>query len=260
MYCAKCGTKLPSDTDICPKCGARGRGAAKTGRVSHSRLVLFVALAICTVAVVAVLERGALWKSSHMSSTNGASLVENVHSVQPHIWHAAAAEVPIANMLLLPKADAGFVGRWGGHVHLQPAQQDMRYASMPRVPMSYYFGQQNGVVFLKTNVYGDPQWPVVKTGVKVITPKSIEFRLDSVCKSCTPPVRQQEVTRLTLMSTRQLQAECYTYAYSSGDGHAELIYKGVLHLLTPDELAAIDREVENKGKLLTTINSRLPVH
>ena len=108
-------------------------------------------------------------------------------------------------MFLLPSADTGFVGSWGGYVHLQPGPQNAS-ATMQDIPMSYYLGEQNGVVFLKTSVYGDPKWPVVKSAVKVLTPTSIEFKLDSVCASCTPPVKQQEVTRLTLIGNKQLEA------------------------------------------------------
>lgn len=131
---------------------------------------------------------------------------------------------------------------------------------MRDVPMSYYFGERNGVVFLKTDVYGDPQWPVIKTGVKVLGPDSIEFRIDSMCKNCVPGQRQQEVTRLTLKGKNELAAEVYTYSYTSGDGHIELVYTGTLHLLDPQQLAALDREVEHNGKLLTKINSTIQVN
>jgi hypothetical protein len=259
MYCTKCAAKLPANTAACPSCGAPVLSARGSRTTSRKRLVLLVALValLLIVAIVAGLERGGLW---YGRSAQRANLLEAAHSVRPHTWNAAAPEIPMANLLLLPKADNGFAGSWGGHLRVQADPQDMRYVSTPEVPMSYYFGEQNGVVFLKTNVYGNPQWPVVKTGVKVLTPKSIEFRLDSLCNSCAPPVRQQEVTRLTLINPRQLQAQCYSYAYSIGDGHVELTYNGVLHLLTPDELAAIDREVQRNGKLLTTIDSKVAAH
>jgi hypothetical protein len=208
---------------------------------------------IVIAAVIVVFERGA-----HQSSADSANLLEAVHSVQPHAWHQAASGGP-AGLFLLPNADTGFVGSWGGYVQLQPGAQNAASAGMQQIPMSYYLGEQNGVVFLKTSVYGDPKWPVVKSAVRVLSPKSIEIKLDLECESCTPPVKQQEVTRLTLIDKQKLEAESDSYAYFSGDGHAELTYKGTLSLLTPDQLAAIDHAVEHDGKLLTTINTKQPV-
>ena len=199
------------------------------------------------------------WNGDRPSVANNANLLETIHSVEPHTWHAAAA-IPAAGLMLLPKANSAFVGSWGGYVQVQSKPNSRRFVALSKMPMSYYFGEQNGVVFLKTNVYGNPQWPVVKTAVKVLTPTSVEFKLDSICKSCPSPVRQQEITRLTLTDNHELRAHCYTYAYASGDGQVQLEYKGVLRLLTADELAAIDKAVENKGKLLTTINSKVAVH
>lgn len=260
MYCTKCGVKIPSDTGVCPGCGARVPGPRTSRPAFRKRFVFWAALValLCIGLAAAVFEHGGRWNTTHPA--NDANLLEAVHSVRPHTWNAATAEIPMANMLLLPQADSGFVGSWGGHVRVQATPRDMRYVSMRKVPMSYYFGERNGVVFLKTSVYGDPQWPVVKTGVKVLTPRSIEFRLDSICKSCTPQVRQQEITRLTLMNKRQLKAQCYTYAYSRGDGHVELTYKGTLSLLNSSALAAIDREVRRNGKFLKAIDSKIAVH
>ncbi len=204
------------------------------------------------VAAIAVLKRGA-----NHSSADNANLLEAAHSVQPHTWHQAAAGAP-AGLFLLPSADTGFVGSWGGYVHLQPGPENAG-ATMQDIPMSYYLGEQNGVVFLKTSVYGNPKWPVVKSAVKVLSPKSIEFKLDSECASCTPPVKQQEVTRLTLVHKNQLEAESDSYADFTGAGHTQLSYKGTLRLMTPDELSSIDHAVEHDGKLLTTINSKQPV-
>lgn len=202
------------------------------------------------VAAVAVLKRGA-----NQSSADNANLLAAAHTVQPHGQTAAGAP---AGLFLLPSANTGFVGSWGGYVHLQPGPQNAS-ATMQDVPMSYYLGEQNGVVFLKTSVYGDPKWPVVKSAVKVLTPTSIEFKLDSECASCTPPVKQQEVTRLTLIGNKQLEATSDSYADFAGAGHTQLSYKGTLRPMTPDELSSIDHAVEHGGKLLTTINSKQPV-
>ncbi|HLH75400.1 MAG TPA: hypothetical protein VKV28_01215 [Candidatus Binataceae bacterium] len=194
-------------------------------------------------------------RTAAVAAARDANILEGAHSVRPHLSNAAAGPA-MSDLFLLPKVDQGFAGSWGGHVQIQAATSQMSYAQSSDVAMSYYFGERNGVVFLKTNVYGDPQWPVVKTAVKVIDPKTIEFRLDSLCRSCTPEVRQQEVTRLTLIDHQHMRAHCYTYAYSVGDGHAQLNYEGILHLLTPAELAAIDREVQRGNSLLSTINSK----
>ena len=90
-------------------------------------------------------------------------------------------------------------------------------------------------------------------------PTSIEFKLDSECASCTPPVKQQEVTRLKLIGNKQLEATSDSYADFAGEGHTQLSYKGTLRPMTPDELSSIDHAVEHDGKLLTTINSKQPV-
>jgi hypothetical protein len=182
-----------------------------------------------------------------------ANLLETAHSVRPHTWQATSSDLPTANLTYLPKADTGFVGSWGGHLRVQATPGEMNDVAMTVVPDSYYFGERNGVVFIKTNVYGNPQWPVLSS-------RSIEFRIDSVCRICAPPERQQEVTRLALISPKQLAARVYVYSYRSGGGHVELTYQGTLHLLTPDELAAIDREVERDGKLVTRINSTIPIN
>jgi hypothetical protein len=78
-----------------------------------------------------------------------------------------------------------------------------------------------------------------------------------MCSSCTPPVRQQEITQLTL-NNGALEADSNTYAYASGDGHVQFDYKGTLRPLNPQELAALDREVERDGTFLKSINSKVP--
>ncbi len=238
----------------CPRCGARA-GSFTADPESSPLKKLFLIPAACLAAILAV--AAAVWFAGHRQS---AELLEAAPSVRPHSWHAASTDLPSANLMYLPKADSGFVGSWGGHLRVQAPPGEMREVTMAVVPDSYYFGERNGVVFIKTNVYGNPQWPVVKTGVKVLNSRSIEFRIDSICKSCAPPQRQQEVTRLTLINPQQLAARVYAYSYRSGDGHVELTYKGTLHLLTPNELAAIDREVERDGKFLTRINRKIPIN
>lgn len=255
MFCTKCGANLPPGTTICPRCGA-ARSGGESSR--PRRLILLGAALFGLVALGAIIATQLLQprRPAMVATAAEANLLEGTHSVRPHLSNAAAGPA-MPNLFLLPKADQGFAGSWGGHVQIQAASSQMGYAQTSEVAMSYYFGERNGVVFLKTNVYGDPQWPVVKSAVKVIDPHTIEFRLDSLCRSCTPQVRQQEVTRLTLLDHQHMRAHCYTYAYSVGDGHVALNYEGTLHLLTPAELAAIDREVQRNNSLLTTINSKM---
>jgi hypothetical protein len=251
MFCTKCGANLPSDATICPACGA-ARGS-RGG--SHLRRWMLLGVALFGLLALGAIIATQLFHSGRTVAAAGANLLEGTHSVRPHLSNAAAGPA-MPNLFLLPKADRGFAGSWGGHVQIQAATSQLGYAQSSEVAMSYYFGERNGVVFLKTNVYGDPKWPVVKTAVKVIDPKTIELRLDSLCRSCAPQVRQQEVTRLTLIDRQHMRAHCYTYAYSVGDGHVQLNYDGTLHLLTAAELAAIDREVQRGNSLLSTINSR----
>jgi ribosomal protein L40E len=252
MYCTKCGARLPTNTDTCLRCGAHFHASRPARQAARGKLALFSSLvAIFVIAAIVVFERG-----PRQSSAAGANLLEAVQSVRPHAWHQAATGP--AGLFLLPNVDTGFVGSWGGYAKLQPGQ-NAASATVQQIPMSYYLGEQNGVVFLKTSVYGDPKWPVVKSAVRVLSPKSVEIKLDSECESCTPPVKQQEITRLALINKEKLEAECDSYAYFKGDGHVDLSYKGTLSLLTPDQLAAIDHAVEHDGKLLTTINSKQPV-
>jgi hypothetical protein len=198
--------------------------------------------------------------TTEATTASGVGMLEAAHPVRPHMLHNDDAVVPVADLMLLPKAATGFVGTWGGTLKVQAAPDQMQYVVMKKAPASYYFGERDGVVFIKTDVYGDPQWPVVKTGVKVLNPRSVQFRIDSECKSCQPSERQQEVTTLTLVSPKEVDAQVSTYCYRSGDGYVQLNYSGKMHLLTPEELAAINREVERDGKLLTRINSKVSVN
>ncbi len=257
MFCTKCGVKLLPGAAICSRCGARLRPTLDAP--SKSSLPKKLGLTALGCLIVFFVGMSVIRNSFFTGRSSGADLLEAAHSVRPHSWRAASADLPATSLMYLPKADAGFVGSWGGDLRVQPAAGEMKYVAAKVAPASYYFGERNGVVFISTNVYGDPQWPVVKTGVKVLNSRSIEFRIDSICKNCSLPERQQEVTRLTLVNPKEVDAEVYTYGYRSSDGHVELTYKGRLHLLTPSELAAINREVEQSGKLLTRIDSKVSV-
>ena len=260
MYCRKCGTKIQSQARGCPTCGAVIGQNAPSGGGRRRTAMTALGGAVALAALVAFgLDRGGFF-GGRVAPGGGANLAVADHQVRAHSWNAAAAEIPAANLLYLPHADRGFVGSWGGSVHIVSVTGDARSATTSNVPMSYFFGERNGEVYLKTRVYGDPKWPVVKTAVKVLGPKSVEFTLNSVCPSCMPPVSQTEKTRLTLTSANQLDAQCDTYAFASGGGHVDLKYAGVLHPLTQRELAQIDAQVRQQGKLLTTIDSKVPVN
>jgi hypothetical protein len=198
----------------------------------------------------------------HFGFTHSASspqLIESVHSPALSAPGAASAGLSGANLMFLPKANLSFVGNWGGHLKVQGGAASAS-ATLKVVPASFYFGEQNGEVYLRTNLYGNPQWSVVKTAVKVINPQSVEFRVDSICKTCTPPQREQQVTSLSLINSSQLDAKVYTYSDAGGGGPSELTYSGTLHPLTPAELDAIDREVERDGKFMAKVNSKVPVN
>ena len=260
MYCTKCGRKLAQDTDFCPGCGAQLRRMPKPRPSLPAKRVVLGSLVglFCIAAIFIVTERAGLWSGAHPSLVNSANLAESAGSERPHMLNADASKLPASSMLMLPQAATGFVGSWGGYIYAQTTPHQILQPVMTKVPMSYYFGERNGEVFLKTQVYGDPKWPVVKSGVKVLNPKSIEFTLDSFCKSCTPPVHQQEITMLTLINGQELEAESSTKAYTSGGGHVEFDYKGTLYPLNQQQLAEIDREVEHAGSFLKSINSKIP--
>ncbi len=124
--------------------------------------------------------------------------------------------------------------------------------------MSYLFGEENGVVSLRTAVYGDADWPIVKKSVQLLTPKQVQFQLDSECRDCRPVVKEVEFTTLKLTDQGTLDAHAYGYAYRSGDGHQEVEYAGVLHQLSAQQVAAFDRAVERNHTLLTKIQTHRP--
>src|SRR5579875_199878 len=259
MYCKKCGAKIHENARHCSACGAetgqiQGKGSAKNSR---NRIVVASAgAAVILIAIAAIVAERSGMFGSRVKASNSADLAASFDHVQAHSWNAASAIIPDANLLYLPHADTGFVGTWGGTVHVVSVSGQGRPATTGGVPMSYLFGERNGEVFLKTRVYGDPIWPVVKSAVKVLSPKSVEFTLNSVCASCMPPVSQTETTRLTLIANDKLSAECETYAFASGGGHVDVKYAGTLHPLTPQELEQLDAKVREEGKLLTTIDSK----
>ncbi len=259
MYCKKCGARIHDNARHCSACGADTAqiGGAESTRNSRSRIVMAGAgAAVIFIAIAAlVAERSGMFGGS-VKASSSANLAAGLAPVHAHSWNAASTIIPDANLLYLPHADTGFVGTWGGTVHVVSVSGQGSPSTTGDVPMSYLFGERNGEVFLKTRVYGDPKWPVVKSSVKVLSPKSVEFTLNSVCASCMPPVSQTETTRLTLVANDKLSAECDTYAFASGGGHVDVKYAGDLHSLTPQELGQLDAKVREEGKLLTTIDSK----
>lgn len=252
MFCTKCGASLSSDAKLCPKCGAQVFAQQQSSLGWRKNLLVIIPVVVLGgVLVLAAIEH--YGGSAPGSSGN---LVEAANDAHPDAGSAGTSETSIGNLFMLPHADTGFAGSWGGHLQLVPNPHNEQSGAMPEVPMSYYFGEQNGTVFLKTSVYGDPKWPVVNTAVKVLSPQSVELKVESECKSCTPPDRQQVVTKLTLINPQQLQAESANYDETNGNGQPQITYKGTLHLMTPAELTALAHEVEEKGKLQTTINSK----
>jgi len=260
MYCTKCGSRLALDAATCPNCGALVQHALKIpSRSAARRLIIWSAVALLSLGgIFIVTERAGFWSGVHSSPIASENLADSSISAPPHTLDAPTGNSPISDMLLLPQADAGFVGSWGGYVYAQTNPQQAVQPVMTKVPMSYFFAERDGVIFLKTQVYGDPKWPVVKDSVKVINSKSIDFELDSICSSCTPPVRQEQITRLTL-NNGALEADSTTYSYASGDGHDQLEYKGTLHPLNQQQLDALNHEVEKDGTFLKSIKSNVPV-
>jgi len=168
--------------------------------------------------------------------------------------HNPDSAAALGNLFELPKADKAFVGTWGGYLAVG-ALRDVRVARNV-LPATYYFGERQGVVYLKTAVYGDPAWPIVKKSVKVLTPRKVEFQLDSLCSSCSPQAREVEVTTLDLTGHGTIDAHVYGYSYHTGDGHAQATYSGTLKPLNLAQAGTIERQVERNNTLLTHIDSK----
>ena len=119
------------------------------------------------------------------------------------------------------------------------------------LPTTSYFGECHGAGSLKTAVYGDPAWPIVKRSVKVLTPLQVEFQFDALWSSCTPQVREVEVTTLNLTGHGTSGAHVYGYSYCTGDGHAQATYSGMLKPLNLAQAENIERQLERNNTLLT---------
>ncbi len=255
-YCTKCGAELAPQAARCPHCGAPVAGAATTSRRAHAARWAVAAAAVIAVGVGVVV---ALRLSSPRAPAKAAALsgaaniAESAPAAEPHTVSAATAASPSMGLFELPAADRNFVGTWGGYARVDPGAATR--VGKPMLPMTFYFGRKNGVVFLRTEVYGSPQWPVVGQKVETLDPKRVRFELDSACNSCTPPAREVEVTTLTLTDKNTMNVECTGYTSWQGDGHSGASYHGVLHLLNAAQAQAIDQQARQGGVLLTKINS-----
>lgn len=158
-----------------------------------------------------------------------------------------------APTFLLPAANQHFVGTWGGHVSVNPSQTKL--VGEPVMPASYYFGVMNGTIYLRTEVYGNAAWPVVKSSVKLLDPSQVRFQLDSLCSTCKPQCREVEVTTLKLVDEKSLEVEVDGYAYWQGDGFTQVNCRGTLHPMDAQQIAAIDAEVQRNHVLLTKIDA-----
>jgi len=182
----------------------------------------------------------------------GPRMAESMPTIRAHVLHTGN-EASSAPTFLLPAANQHFIGTWGGHVTVEPSEAKL--VGDPVMPTSYYFGEMNGTIYLRTEVYGNSSWPVVKSSVALLDPSRVRFQLDSLCSSCTPQCREVEVTTLKLADDKTLEVEVDGYAYWQGDGHTLVTYRGTLHPINAQELAAIDAEVKRHHVLLTKINA-----
>jgi hypothetical protein len=182
------------------------------------------------------------------------SLLEKAAPAPPHIWHAGSGSSE--SIFALPAADHGFTGSWGGYIKVIPA--DQQFTHDPVVPTSYYFGERDGMVYLRTEIYGKARWPVMKSEVKLLDAHRVRLQVDSLCDTCRPPTREVEVTVLKLTGPKTLDEHVIAYSYRQGDGHQQVEYRGVLQPLDQSQLAAIDRAVEHNHVFLGRINTSRP--
>ena len=149
---------------------------------------------------------------------------------------------------------AGLSGGSGPCILAVGALRDARVGRI-LLPTTYYFGECHGAGSLKTAVYGDPAWPIVKKSVKVLTPRQVEFQFDALWSSCSPQVREVEVTTLNLTGHGTSDAHLYGYSYRTDDGHAQAIYSGTLEPLNLAQAENIEHQLERNDSLLTPIDT-----
>ncbi|HUY38652.1 MAG TPA: hypothetical protein VMV13_07465 [Candidatus Binataceae bacterium] len=210
---------------------------------THNNFAAAISAALIAAAAFSGCTRG----------TNSAAprMTEAMPSIQAHVLHTSGDSS--APTFLLPAANQHFVGTWGGHVSVDPSQTKL--VGQAVMPASYYFGVMNGTIYLRTEVYGNAAWPVVKSSVKLLDPSQVRFQLDSMCSTCKPQCREVEATTLKLVNDNSLEVEVNGYAYWQGDGFTQVNYHGTLHPMDAQQLAAIDAEVQRNHVLLTKINA-----
>jgi hypothetical protein len=201
-------------------------------------------------AAIIWLTAAALAGCNHTINSTAPQMAESAPTMAAHVLHSGDSSAPT---FMLPAANQSFVGTWGGHVTVDPS--DTKLVGDPVMPSSYYFGVMNGTVYLRTEVYGNSSWPVVKSSVALLDPSRVRFQLDSRCDTCKPSCREVEVTTLKLVDDKTLDVEVDGYAYWQGDGHTQVTYRGTLHPIDAQALAAIDAEVKRNHVLLTKINA-----
>lgn len=177
-------------------------------------------------------------------------MTEAMPTIQAHVLHNGDSAAPT---FMLPEANQSFIGTWGGHLTVDPSQTKL--VGQAVMPASYYFGVMNGTIYLRTEVYGNAAWPVVKSSVKLLDPSRVRFQLDSLCSTCKPQCREVEDTTLKLNADKSLDVQVDGYAYWKGDGFTQVNYHGTLHPADAQQVAAIDNEVKRNHVLLTKINA-----
>jgi hypothetical protein len=203
-----------------------------------------------TAAITLSLLVGVVCIGCTRGTSSAPQMTEAMPTIQAHVLHTGDSSAPT---FLLPEANQNFVGTWGGHVSVDPSQTKL--VGEPVMPASYYFGVMNGTIYLRTEVYGNAAWPVVKSSVKLLDPSQVRFQLDSLCSTCKPPCREVEITTLKLTDSKSLDVEVNGYAYWQGDGFTQVNYHGTLHPMDAQQIAAIDAEVEHDHVLLTKIDA-----
>ncbi|MHB8383468.1 MAG: hypothetical protein ACYDC3_14170 [Candidatus Binataceae bacterium] len=210
---------------------------------NHNRFIADIALSLLLAAAACV----GCNRPTHMSAPQ---MTEAMPTIQAHVLHNGDSSAPT---FMLPEANQSFIGTWGGHVSVDPSQTKL--VGQAVMPASYYFGVMDGTIYLRTEVYGNSAWPVVKSSVKLLDPSRVRFELDSLCSTCKPQCREVEDTTLKLNADKSLDVQVDGYAYWQGDGHTQVNYHGTLHPADARQISAIDSEVKRNHVLLTKINS-----
>jgi hypothetical protein len=251
-FCTRCGAPVAASAKRCAQCGAPRLRSGAPRILRRILLPFFIGSALAVVVF-------SIWFARRTSGRHGGLLDTNIASALPaEQLHISAGDATVGDMFFLPKADRNFVGIWGGYARLK-SQPEGEVITSSRLPMTYYFGQQGDKVYLRTAIYGNASWPVVRARVTALTPERVQFQVDSACADCSTPIRQVEVTTLTLQPDRSMKVVVRGYAYRNGDGHGLVVYEGVLHRLNTEQADAISRQVKQNHVRLGAIKTARPV-